>query len=100
MFYAGDDELDPLAVAHVQATVPGVTFRDVYAAAGVPRNVSLKGYQIKPMALLLSSFQEALWIDDDNVPLVDPATCFDWRAYRSAGAVFWPGACCCGVDHG
>ena len=92
VFYAGDDELDPRASAHVASTVPDVTFRDIYQCAGAPRGVSFKGYQIKPMALLLSSFQEALWIDDDNVPLGDPAKCFDFHAYRDAGALFWPGA--------
>jgi hypothetical protein len=50
----------------------------------------LNGWELKPYAILHSSFSEVLFLDADNVPVVDPAFLFETRQYRSTGAVFWP----------
>ena len=47
------------------------------------------GWQLKIYALMESAFAEALLLDADQVPVVDPAAIFDWPEYRARGAVFW-----------
>lgn len=48
-------------------------------------------YQLKSLALLLSSFQDALLLDSDSIPLLDPLTnIFDTEPYKSKGMVIWP----------
>ena len=51
---------------------------------------TLRGWELKPYALLHSRFREVLLLDADNVPLVDPEFLFDAPQFREAGAVFWP----------
>jgi hypothetical protein len=48
------------------------------------------GWQLKPFAMLWSRFAEVLLLDADQVPVRDPADCFDWPDYLRTGAVFWP----------
>ena len=47
-------------------------------------------YQLKPLALLHSSFKEILYLDADNTCLGNPAYLFEHPLYKSNGAVFWP----------
>lgn len=48
-------------------------------------------YQLKSLALLLSSFSDALLLDSDSIPLFDPAKyIFDSEPYKSKGMVVWP----------
>ena len=56
----------------------------------IPSNVGLRVFQLKPLAMLYSSFEEVLLIDADNAPLRNPEYLFDAAEYRSAGALFWP----------
>src|SRR4051794_5910947 len=48
------------------------------------------GWQLKPFALMWSSFAEVLMLDADQVPINDPAGLFDWPEFAETGAVFWP----------
>ena len=48
-----------------------------------------RGFQIKPIALLLSSFEEIIFVDSDNLPLIDPEVLFDTDEYKENGAIFW-----------
>jgi alpha 1,2-mannosyltransferase len=50
---------------------------------------NVHGYGIKPLAILRSSFREALWIDCDSFPLRDPGFLFDDPEYRAKGSLFW-----------
>ena len=50
----------------------------------------LNGWELKPYAVIHSSFDEVLLLDADNVPVRDPTFMFDTREYVRAGAVFWP----------
>jgi alpha 1,2-mannosyltransferase len=45
---------------------------------------------MKVFAILLSSFEEALFLDCDNTPVSDPTIVFLSRDYLNTGAVFWP----------
>ena len=51
---------------------------------------TLHGWEMKCYALLHCAFAEALLLDADNVPVVDPAFLFDELEYHRTGAVFWP----------
>ena len=49
-----------------------------------------KGWQLKPFAIVHSSFREVLYLDADCYPVRDPAFLFDWKGYRERGSIFWP----------
>lgn len=74
------------------ATLDGLDVTLVDAEAATAREgVALQdGWQLKPFALLWSRFAEALLLDADQVPAIDPTVLFAWPEYRDAGAVFWP----------
>src|SRR4051812_13671232 len=59
----------------------------------------LGGWECKPFAIIRSPFREVLWLDADNVPLVDPTFLFGTLAYRSTGAIFWPDLTSLPPDH-
>lgn len=48
------------------------------------------GFELKSYAVLHSGFKEVLYIDADNVPVVDPTFLFDTPEYARDGALFWP----------
>ncbi len=50
----------------------------------------LNGYEMKPYAITHSKFAEVIFIDADNVPLVNPEFLFDTNEYADTGAIFWP----------
>jgi hypothetical protein len=50
----------------------------------------LRGWELKPYAMLYSTFREVLFLDADNVPVVNPEFLFDLPEYQKKGAVFWP----------
>ncbi|KAJ9126143.1 hypothetical protein QFC24_002416 [Naganishia onofrii] len=45
---------------------------------------------IKNAAFITSDFTEFVYMDSDNIPLVDPAVHFDSVEYKEGGSVFWP----------
>ncbi|CAN8101977.1 unnamed protein product [Discula destructiva] len=48
-------------------------------------------YQLKALALLLSSFSDALLLDSDSIPLSDPTKIiFEAEPYASKGMIIWP----------
>jgi hypothetical protein len=53
-------------------------------------NPGWKGWQLKPYAIVYSSFEELLFLDADNVPTRDPAFLFESPDYLDTGAIFWP----------
>ena len=50
----------------------------------------LKGWELKPYAILQSSFREVFLLDADNVPVVNPEFLFESPEFGRTGAVFWP----------
>ncbi|GLI66684.1 hypothetical protein VaNZ11_010617 [Volvox africanus] len=54
------------------------------------RDLAQRGFGVKVAALLLSSFQEVLFLDSDNALLRDPTYLFESEAYVSTGALLWP----------
>lgn len=49
-----------------------------------------KNWHIKNSAFLQSEFTEFVYLDSDNIPLIDPAEHFDSVEYRTKGSAFWP----------
>lgn len=70
-----------------------VHFIDIYKVKGMPVGVTMDGYQIKAFAILMSSFEEVLWLDADSIPLTDPEEVFELKLYQQTGALFWPDTC-------
>lgn len=52
--------------------------------------IKVEHYQIKSLAMLLSSFESFLWIDADCFPLHDPEILLDSDPFASRGLVAWP----------
>ena len=50
----------------------------------------LKGWPLKPYAVIHSRFKEVLLLDADNVPIIDPEFLFEVWQYKEKGAIFWP----------
>ncbi|KAH3663446.1 hypothetical protein WICMUC_005972 [Wickerhamomyces mucosus] len=49
-----------------------------------------KGYQYKALALIVSSFENVLLLDSDNIPVHAPDYLFDNEPFISSGLVTWP----------
>ena len=93
VFYAADNEISPAFIAAIEASFSNVKFTDIYKTRDFPVGVSMNGFQIKAFSLLMSSFEEALWLDADNMPATDPAIVFNLPQYKQTGAMFWPDLC-------
>ncbi|KAJ5671952.1 mannosyltransferase [Penicillium longicatenatum] len=52
--------------------------------------IKVEHFQIKPFAMLLSSFESFVWLDADCVPLHDPTVLLDSDPFTSTGLVTWP----------
>src|SRR5207248_1094533 len=50
----------------------------------------LKGWELKPYAILHSRFQQVLLLDADNVPVRNPEYLFESAQFQQTGAIFWP----------
>ena len=71
---------------------------DHHAATGASRSLwgdgasppRLGGWELKPFAILHCPFKEVLYLDADNVPVVNPEFLFDTAQFAMTGAIFWP----------
>jgi hypothetical protein len=50
----------------------------------------LRGWELKPYAIIHSPFQEVMLLDADNVPVLNPEFLFETPQFRKTGAIFWP----------
>jgi alpha 1,2-mannosyltransferase len=55
-------------------------------------DVKISGYQYKNLAFLVSKFEKILFLDADNVPILDPTPIFDSKVFSDNGLVIWPDA--------
>lgn len=81
--------LPPSVFKLLHSTFPNVIFTDLRTKE-LPKGLSMKGFQIKVFSILFSQFEEVMYLDLDNIPIVDPAFAFDLKLYKKNGAVFWP----------
>lgn len=47
------------------------------------------GYQLKINSILLSSFEQVLFLDADNVPIKSPDRIFESKSFTDTGVVLW-----------
>ncbi len=88
LWYLGRRELDermeelvaPLGVECIDATAVAVEY---------PARI-LRGWEMKPYAILHCPFREVLLLDADNCVARDPEVLFETWEYRTRGAIFWP----------
>lgn len=56
----------------------------------VPEKVEMSRYQLKSLALALSSFEDVLLLDADNIPIEQPEHLLNSEPFSSTGFVSWP----------
>jgi glycosyltransferase involved in cell wall biosynthesis/ADP-heptose:LPS heptosyltransferase len=88
LWHLGPEELDDQAKFLFEAL--GVETRDAFKLRSERPARRLGGWELKPYAILNSSFKEVLLIDADNVPVENPEFLFATAPYRNTGAIFWP----------
>lgn len=54
------------------------------------KKFDFKGYQYKALAILLSSFENVLFLDSDNIPVRNPDALFESEPFTSHGLIVWP----------
>lgn len=87
-WHLGKDEMDDSMRALLEPfQVRAVDAFEVRKKIPVRR---LGGWELKPYAILHSQFEEILFLDADNVPVVDPTFLFDDPQFKKTGAIFWP----------
>jgi hypothetical protein len=67
-----------------------VTCVDAYRMARKHPVRRLDGWELKSYAIAFSRFEEVLYLDADNMAVVDPEFLFSSEPYRQTGALFWP----------
>jgi len=83
------DELDPAMYA--AAGELGATVIDAETHAQAHGNVApAGGWQAKSYAMRHSGFAEVIYLDADNVPVVDPTYLLMDKDYLRTGAIYWP----------
>jgi ADP-heptose:LPS heptosyltransferase len=88
LWHLGQNEIDTRMRELIEPL--GVTCVDACEIAKQYPVRRLGGWQSKPYAILHSPFREVLFLDADNVPIVNPEFLFETEQYRQTGAVFWP----------
>lgn len=87
VFYLGQDDLKPEAIRHLndQTFVTTVDISKIFNMT----MLKLKGWDIKPFAMLASSFKETLLLDADTVPTQSIDVMFAMEEYLRTGALFF-----------
>jgi len=67
-----------------------VTCVDAYQVALRHPVRRLDGWELKPYAIAFSGFEEVLYLDADNMAVVNPEFLFSSEPYSKNGALFWP----------
>ncbi|WP_428305400.1 hypothetical protein [Lacipirellula sp.] len=83
-----DDEFDPELVRLLESY--GATCVNAASVLKEHPHRRLRGWELKPYAILHSKFREVLFLDADNVPVRDPTYLLDSPQYKDSGTVFWP----------
>lgn len=84
VWYNGSKDLNSTHAVKLQL-LPGVRLRNIQDIF----RVSMEGWDVKPFALLASSFQEAMLLDADTVFLRDPVSLFNDPGFIKTGALFF-----------
>jgi hypothetical protein len=88
IWHAGQDEVPAWARSAFEPCQ--VTFRDAMDFCPERPIEEMRGWPIKPAAIMLCGFRNVLFIDADCFPLRNPEFLFDAPEFKEYGAVFWP----------
>ncbi len=88
LWYLGRQEMDQTMIELLQPL--GVICIDALQVRRRRPVRRLGGWELKPYAILHSSFQEILFLDADNMPVRNPEFLFESEEFKRTGAVFWP----------
>lgn len=86
--YMGPLEWDPALTRLMQPL--GVECIDLRACEARDPMRILAGWESKVYGMFHAPYEETLYLDADNIPLIDPTFLFDCSQYRYYGSVFWP----------
>jgi ADP-heptose:LPS heptosyltransferase len=79
-----DESMKALVLRLGVECVDGLKIRKKFSAR------ILRGWELKPYAIVHCPFKEVLLLDADNVPVVNPEYLFNTREFAATGAIFWP----------
>ena len=86
LWYRGRSEMNSQMIELV--TSMGVECIDAYEVAKKNPVRQLNGWELKPYAIINSSFEDVLSIDADNVPARNPEFLLSSPEYEETGAIF------------
>ena len=88
VWHLGPEEMPPVFSRLLAAQ--GVECIDAHRRLADLPVRQLRGWALKPYAVLASRFRHVLLLDADNVPARDPSFLFETPEYGRSGAIFWP----------
>ncbi|KAK6464502.1 mannosyltransferase putative-domain-containing protein [Scheffersomyces coipomensis] len=56
----------------------------------VVSRISIGSYQLKSIAIAISTFEHVLFLDSDNIAVTNPDSVFDSKVYKKNGLILWP----------
>lgn len=86
VFLANEEEYEPHFCETILPSL-NARCRILSRDLGVAANFTLESYQYKIFSILLSSFEDVLFLDADNLALNDPTPYFDSAMYQGFGMV-------------
>lgn len=88
LWYRGPREMNQEMIDLISPL--GVRCVNAYEVAKERPVRRLDGWELKPFAVVNSSFREVLYLDADNVAARNPDFLFDTPQYLQTGTLFWP----------
>jgi hypothetical protein len=89
LWHLGKKEMDDTMRTLIEPY--GVTCVDAHEMAKKhPVRKPLGGWELNPYSIIHSRFEEILFLDADNVCVVNPEYMFESNEFRNTGAIFWP----------
>ena len=85
-------ELNDKEKAIIASCYHTITFNDLSKSSNIIHSHSdwIANFNLKSAALANSKFAEALLLDSDNLPVIDPNDLFESTTYKEYGSLFWP----------
>lgn len=97
VWHVGPEEMPPESTDRLRQVggsgVTPVDFHSMVPASSlepVMSNVGPRRFQLKPLALAHTRFEQVLMLDADNAPVRDPTYLFDDLDFVKTGVLFWP----------
>jgi hypothetical protein len=88
IWHAGEDEIPPWGRRAFKPC--DVSLHDIMPYCPDRPLAQMRGWPIKPAALMASKLRDVLFLDADCFPLRNPEFLFDSHEYRREEALFWP----------